>query len=33
MVKELQPIKELLGQPGVYNRAASAIIEKMKDNE
>ena len=33
MVKEFQPIKELLGQPGVYNRVASAIIEKMKDNE
>ena len=33
MVKDFQPIKELLGKPGDYNREASAIIEKMKDNE
>ena len=33
MVKELEKIKTKLGQPGVYQRAASDIIKKTSFNE
>ena len=33
MIKELEKIKTKLGQPGVYQRAASDIIEKTSFNE
>ena len=33
MIKELEKIKTKLGQPGVYQRAASDIIKKTSFNE
>lgn len=32
MVKNLQPLKEILGMPGVYDRVANSIIKKMQHN-